>query len=101
MTFIAVDADQIPGGSTCAQKGAPLWPRSLGIARQEPSGSSPLSRSRKVGVFLFHESREPSLDDQVIGEAIDEARLAEDERMDALFLDHLTDAGKRHARILP
>ena len=40
----------------------------------------------RVGVFLFHESREPSLDDQVIGEAINEARLAEDEGMDAVFL---------------
>jgi alkanesulfonate monooxygenase SsuD/methylene tetrahydromethanopterin reductase-like flavin-dependent oxidoreductase (luciferase family) len=40
----------------------------------------------RVGVFLFHESREPSADDRVIGEAIDEARLAEDEGMDAVFL---------------
>jgi alkanesulfonate monooxygenase SsuD/methylene tetrahydromethanopterin reductase-like flavin-dependent oxidoreductase (luciferase family) len=40
----------------------------------------------RVGVFLFHESREPSVDDRVIGEAIDEARLAEDEGMDAVFL---------------
>jgi alkanesulfonate monooxygenase SsuD/methylene tetrahydromethanopterin reductase-like flavin-dependent oxidoreductase (luciferase family) len=40
----------------------------------------------KVGVFLFHESREPSADDRVIGEAIDEAKLAEDEGMDAVFL---------------
>ena len=40
----------------------------------------------RVGVFLFHESREPSADDRVIGEAIDEARLAEDQGMDAVFL---------------
>jgi alkanesulfonate monooxygenase SsuD/methylene tetrahydromethanopterin reductase-like flavin-dependent oxidoreductase (luciferase family) len=40
----------------------------------------------KVGVFLFHESRDPSGDDRVIGEAIEEARLAEDEGMDAVFL---------------
>ena len=40
----------------------------------------------RVGTFLFHESREPSADDRVIDEAIDEARLAEDEGMDAVFL---------------
>jgi alkanesulfonate monooxygenase SsuD/methylene tetrahydromethanopterin reductase-like flavin-dependent oxidoreductase (luciferase family) len=40
----------------------------------------------RVGVFLFHESREPSADDRVIGEAVAEARLAEDEGMDAVFL---------------
>src|SRR5277367_6317622 len=40
----------------------------------------------KVGVFLFHESREPSADDRVIGEAVAEAKLAEDEGMDAVFL---------------
>jgi alkanesulfonate monooxygenase SsuD/methylene tetrahydromethanopterin reductase-like flavin-dependent oxidoreductase (luciferase family) len=40
----------------------------------------------RVGVFLFHESRDPSADDRVIAEAVDEARLAEDEGMDAVFL---------------
>jgi alkanesulfonate monooxygenase SsuD/methylene tetrahydromethanopterin reductase-like flavin-dependent oxidoreductase (luciferase family) len=40
----------------------------------------------KVGVFLFHESRNPSADAQVIDEAIAEARLAEDQGMDAVFL---------------
>jgi alkanesulfonate monooxygenase SsuD/methylene tetrahydromethanopterin reductase-like flavin-dependent oxidoreductase (luciferase family) len=40
----------------------------------------------RVGVFLFHESRNPSADEQVIDEAIREARLAEDEGMDAVFL---------------
>lgn len=40
----------------------------------------------KVGVFLFHESRDPSADDRVINEAIEEAKLAEDEGMDAVFL---------------
>jgi alkanesulfonate monooxygenase SsuD/methylene tetrahydromethanopterin reductase-like flavin-dependent oxidoreductase (luciferase family) len=40
----------------------------------------------KVGVFLFHESRNPSADGQVIDEAIREAKLAEDEGMDAVFL---------------
>jgi alkanesulfonate monooxygenase SsuD/methylene tetrahydromethanopterin reductase-like flavin-dependent oxidoreductase (luciferase family) len=40
----------------------------------------------RVGVFLFHESRDPSADDRVIDEAIREAKLAEDEGMDAVFL---------------
>ena len=40
----------------------------------------------RIGVFLFHESRDPSADDQVIDEAIREAKLAEDEGMDAVFL---------------
>jgi alkanesulfonate monooxygenase SsuD/methylene tetrahydromethanopterin reductase-like flavin-dependent oxidoreductase (luciferase family) len=40
----------------------------------------------RVGVFLFHESRDPSADDQVIDEAIGEAMLAEDQGMDAVFL---------------
>lgn len=40
----------------------------------------------KVGVFLFHESRDPSLDGQTIHEAIAEAQLAEREGMDAVFL---------------
>jgi alkanesulfonate monooxygenase SsuD/methylene tetrahydromethanopterin reductase-like flavin-dependent oxidoreductase (luciferase family) len=40
----------------------------------------------KVGVFLFHESRDPTADDRVIGEAIEEAKLAEGEGMDAIFL---------------
>ncbi len=40
----------------------------------------------RVGVFLFHESRDPSADAQVIDEAVQEARLAEDEGMDAVFL---------------
>src|SRR3954469_12913477 len=40
----------------------------------------------KIGVFLFHESRDPSADDQVIDEAIQEAILAEAQGMDAVFL---------------
>src|SRR4051794_33000464 len=40
----------------------------------------------RLGVFLFHESRNPSLDDQVIDEAIQEAILAEAQGMDAVFL---------------
>lgn len=40
----------------------------------------------KVGVFLFHESRDPSGDSQVIQEAVREAQLAEAEGMDAVFL---------------
>jgi alkanesulfonate monooxygenase SsuD/methylene tetrahydromethanopterin reductase-like flavin-dependent oxidoreductase (luciferase family) len=40
----------------------------------------------KVGVFLFHESRDPSADAQVIHEAVREAQLAEAEGMDAVFL---------------
>lgn len=40
----------------------------------------------RLGVFLFHESRYPSADHQVIDEAISEAKLAEDEGMDAVFL---------------
>jgi len=40
----------------------------------------------RVGVFLFHESRDPNADAEVIHEAIAEARLAEDEGMDAVFL---------------
>src|ERR1700761_9754293 len=40
----------------------------------------------RVGVFLFHESRDPSADDRVISEAIAEAKLAEDRGMDAVFL---------------
>jgi alkanesulfonate monooxygenase SsuD/methylene tetrahydromethanopterin reductase-like flavin-dependent oxidoreductase (luciferase family) len=40
----------------------------------------------RLGVFLFHESRNPSADSQVIDEAIREAQLAEDEGMDAVFL---------------
>jgi alkanesulfonate monooxygenase SsuD/methylene tetrahydromethanopterin reductase-like flavin-dependent oxidoreductase (luciferase family) len=40
----------------------------------------------RIGVFLFHESRDPAADDRVIDEAIAEARLAEDEGMDAVFL---------------
>ncbi|WP_187830458.1 LLM class flavin-dependent oxidoreductase [Siccirubricoccus phaeus] len=40
----------------------------------------------RVGVFLFHESRYPSADAQVIDEAVREAKLAEDEGMDAVFL---------------
>jgi alkanesulfonate monooxygenase SsuD/methylene tetrahydromethanopterin reductase-like flavin-dependent oxidoreductase (luciferase family) len=40
----------------------------------------------RVGVFLFHESRDPSADDRVIHEAVREAQLAEDEGMDAVFL---------------
>ncbi|MBN8929540.1 MAG: hypothetical protein BGO51_25105 [Rhodospirillales bacterium 69-11] len=40
----------------------------------------------RVGVFLFHESRNPSADAQVIDEAVAEARLAEELGMDAVFL---------------
>lgn len=40
----------------------------------------------RIGVFLFHESRNPSADTQVIDEAIREAKLAEDQGMDAVFL---------------
>src|ERR1700712_3279428 len=40
----------------------------------------------RVGVFLFHESRNPAADDRVIDEAVREAKLAEDEGMDAVFL---------------
>lgn len=40
----------------------------------------------KLGVFLFHESRDPSKDSQVIDEAVREAQLAEAEGMDAVFL---------------
>lgn len=40
----------------------------------------------RVGVFLFHESRDPAADHQVIDEAVAEARLAEAEGMDAVFL---------------
>jgi alkanesulfonate monooxygenase SsuD/methylene tetrahydromethanopterin reductase-like flavin-dependent oxidoreductase (luciferase family) len=40
----------------------------------------------KLGLFLFHESRDPAADDRVIDEAIAEARLAEEEDMDAVFL---------------
>jgi alkanesulfonate monooxygenase SsuD/methylene tetrahydromethanopterin reductase-like flavin-dependent oxidoreductase (luciferase family) len=40
----------------------------------------------RVGVFLFHESRNPSADTQVIDEAVREAQLAEDLGMDAVFL---------------
>ncbi|HVZ09799.1 LLM class flavin-dependent oxidoreductase [Rhodopila sp.] len=40
----------------------------------------------RVGLFLFHESRYPSADAQVIDEAVQEARLAEAEGMDAVFL---------------
>ena len=40
----------------------------------------------KLGVFLFHESRDPAADAQVIHEAVAEARLAEAEGMDAVFL---------------
>jgi alkanesulfonate monooxygenase SsuD/methylene tetrahydromethanopterin reductase-like flavin-dependent oxidoreductase (luciferase family) len=40
----------------------------------------------KLGVFLFHESRDPSADAQVIDEAVREAQLAEAEGMDAVFL---------------
>ena len=40
----------------------------------------------KVGVFLFHESRDPSADDRVIDEAVREAKLAEKAGMDAVFL---------------
>ncbi len=40
----------------------------------------------RVGVFLFHESRNPGTDARVIEEAVREAKLAEDEGMDAVFL---------------
>jgi hypothetical protein len=40
----------------------------------------------KVGLFLFHESRDPAADSRVIDEAVAEARLAESEGMDAVFL---------------
>ena len=40
----------------------------------------------RLGVFLFHELRNPSLDGQVIGEAVHEAQLAEEQGMDAVFL---------------
>ncbi len=40
----------------------------------------------RLGAFLFHESRNPSLDSQVITEAIQEAQLAEQQGMDAVFL---------------
>ena len=40
----------------------------------------------KLGVFLFHESRHPAEDGRVIDEAVAEARLAEAEGMDAVFL---------------
>ena len=40
----------------------------------------------RVGVFLFHESRDPDGDSRVIDEAVREAKLAEDEGMDAVFL---------------
>src|SRR3954469_4350769 len=40
----------------------------------------------KIGLFLFHESRDPSADAQVIEEAVQEARLAEQQGMDAVFL---------------
>jgi alkanesulfonate monooxygenase SsuD/methylene tetrahydromethanopterin reductase-like flavin-dependent oxidoreductase (luciferase family) len=40
----------------------------------------------RVGVFLFHESRDPSADDKVIEEAVAEAKLAEELGMDAVFL---------------
>ncbi len=40
----------------------------------------------RVGVFLFHESRDPAADDQVIDEAVQEAQLAEEQGMDAVFL---------------
>src|ERR1700761_9562166 len=40
----------------------------------------------RLGVFLFHESRNPSADSQVIDEAVREAQLAEAEGMDAVFL---------------
>ncbi|HVY15993.1 MAG TPA: LLM class flavin-dependent oxidoreductase [Rhodopila sp.] len=40
----------------------------------------------RVGVFLFHESRDPAADDRVIDEAMHEAILAEEEGMDAVFL---------------
>ena len=40
----------------------------------------------RLGVFLFHESRDPAADDRVIDEAVSEAQLAEAEGMDAVFL---------------
>ena len=40
----------------------------------------------KLGLFLFHESRDPAADARVIDEAIQETRLAEQEGMDAVFL---------------
>ena len=40
----------------------------------------------RLAVFLFHESRNPSLDGQVIFEAVREAQLAEEQGMDAVFL---------------
>ncbi|MBN8900397.1 MAG: LLM class flavin-dependent oxidoreductase, partial [Rhodospirillales bacterium] len=40
----------------------------------------------RIGVFLFPESRNPSADAQVIDEAVEEAKLAEDLGMDAVFL---------------
>ena len=40
----------------------------------------------RLGVFLFHESRDPTADAEIIHEAIAEAKLAEDEGMDAVFL---------------
>jgi alkanesulfonate monooxygenase SsuD/methylene tetrahydromethanopterin reductase-like flavin-dependent oxidoreductase (luciferase family) len=40
----------------------------------------------RLGVFLFHESRDPGADDRVIHEAVAEARLAEELGMDAAFL---------------
>jgi hypothetical protein len=35
---------------------------------------------------LFHESRDPAADDQVIDEAVSEAKLAEDQGMDVTLL---------------
>jgi alkanesulfonate monooxygenase SsuD/methylene tetrahydromethanopterin reductase-like flavin-dependent oxidoreductase (luciferase family) len=40
----------------------------------------------RIGLFLFHESRDPSADDRVIDEAVQEAKLAEELGMDAVFL---------------
>ncbi|MBS0642633.1 MAG: LLM class flavin-dependent oxidoreductase [Proteobacteria bacterium] len=40
----------------------------------------------KLGLFLFPESRDPAADDRVIDEAVQEAQLAEDAGMDAVFL---------------
>ena len=40
----------------------------------------------RLGVFLFHESRDPSRDHLVIDEAIKEAQLCEELGMDAVFL---------------
>jgi alkanesulfonate monooxygenase SsuD/methylene tetrahydromethanopterin reductase-like flavin-dependent oxidoreductase (luciferase family) len=40
----------------------------------------------RLGVFLFHESRNPDADGQTIHEAIAEAQLAEAQGMDAAFL---------------